>query len=158
MNEELKKDEFSKLKLVATVYGDDDDEKSYTEAQGLMQTYPDLKVIVSPTSVGIAAAGRAVTDADKVGKVLVTGLGTPNQLREYVKSGAIPQFALWSPVDLGYLAIYTLHAIASGEIKGVAGDSFKGGKLGDYTIADDGTVLLGAPTVFNADNIDNFDF
>lgn len=158
MNEELAKDEFAGLKLVATVYGDDDDEKSYTEAQGLMQTYPDLKVIVSPTSVGIAAAARAVTDANKIGTVMVTGLGTPNQMREYVKSGAAPQFALWSPVDLGYLAIYTLNAIASGEIAGVPGDTFSGGKLGDYTIADDGTVLLGAPTVFTADNIDDFDF
>ncbi len=158
MNEELAKDEFAGLKLVATVYGDDDDEKSYTEAQGLMQTYPDLKVIVSPTSVGIAAAARAVTDADKIGAVMVTGLGTPNQMREYVKSGAAPQFALWSPVDLGYLAIYTLNAIAGGEITGAPGDTFSGGKLGDYTIADDGTVLLGAPTVFSVDNIDDFDF
>ena len=158
MNEELAKDEFAGLTLVATVYGDDDDEKSYTEAQGLMQTYPDLKVIVSPTSVGIAAAARAVTDADKIGAVMITGLGTPNQMREYVKSGAAPQFALWSPVDLGYLAIYTLNAIASGEITGAPGDTFSGGKLGEYTIADDGTVLLGAPTVFSVDNIDDFDF
>ncbi len=158
MEDELTKPEYAGLTLVATVYGDDDDEKSYTEAQGLMQTYPDLKVIISPTSVGIAAAARAVTDAGKIGQVMVTGLGTPNQMREYVKSGAAPAFALWSPVDLGYLAIFTLHAIASGEITGAPGDTFSGGKLGDYTIADDGTVLLGPPTVFNADNIDDFDF
>lgn len=158
MEDELTKPEYAGLSLVATVYGDDDDEKSYTEAQGLMQTYPDLKVIISPTSVGIAAAARAVTDAGKIGQVMVTGLGTPNQMREYVKSGAAPAFALWSPVDLGYLAIFTLHAIASGEITGAAGDTFSGGKLGEYTIADDGTVLLGPPTVFNVDNIDDFDF
>jgi rhamnose transport system substrate-binding protein len=158
MEDELTKPEYAGLELVATVYGDDDDEKSYTEAQGLMQTYPDLKVIISPTSVGIAAAARAVTDAGKIGQVQVTGLGTPNQMREYVKSGAAPAFALWSPVDLGYLAVFTLHAIASGEITGAPGDAFSGGKLGEYTIADDGTVLLGPPTVFNADNIDDFDF
>jgi len=52
--------------------------------------------------VGIAAAGRAVQDAKKVGQVKVTGLGLPSQLNEYVKSGAIPAFALWNPVDLGY--------------------------------------------------------
>lgn len=158
MNDLLATPDYADLKLVATVYGDDDDEKSYTEAQGLMQTYPDLKVIIAPTTVGIAAAARAVTDADKIGTVMVTGLGTPNQMREYVKSGAAPQFALWSPVDLGYLAIQTLNAIASGAIKGVPGDKFTAGKLGDYTVADDGTVLLGPPTVFKADNIDNFDF
>jgi rhamnose transport system substrate-binding protein len=158
MEEELEKPEYSGLELVATVYGDDEDEKSYNEAIGLMQTYPDLKVIISPTTVGIAASARAVQDAGRVGEVFVTGLGTPNQMREYVNSGAAPQFALWNPADLGYLAIYTLNAIASGEIAGEPGDTFEAGKLGSYTIADDGTILLGPPTIFSADNIDDFDF
>ncbi|MEJ2750033.1 MAG: rhamnose ABC transporter substrate-binding protein, partial [Anaerolineae bacterium] len=158
MEEELKKPEYAGLELVATVYGDDEDEKSYNEAMGLMQTYPDLKVIIAPTTVGIAASARAVQDADKVGQVFVTGLGTPNQMREYVKSGAAPQFALWNPADLGYLAIYTLNAIATGQIEGKPGDTYDAGKLGSYTIADDGTVLLGLPTIFNADNIDDFNF
>ena len=65
---------------------------------GLMQTYPDLKVIISPTTVGIAASARAVQDADKVGEVFVTGLGTPNQMRDYVKSGAAPAVC---PVESG---------------------------------------------------------
>jgi rhamnose transport system substrate-binding protein len=158
MKDELKKPEYSNLNLVATVYGDDQDEKSYTQAQGLMTTYPDLKGIIAPTTVGIAAAARAVTDANKIGQVLVTGLGTPNQMRAYVKSGASPSFELWNPSDLGYLAIYTLNAIASGQIKGKPGDTFKAGKLGNYTIQPDGTVLLGPPTVFDANNIDQFNF
>lgn len=158
MKDELKKPEYAGLQLVATVYGDDQDEKSYTEAQGLMTTYPDLKGIISPTTVGIAAAARAVTDEKKIGQVIVTGLGTPNQMREYVKSGAAPAFALWNPGDLGYLAIYTLNAIASGQIQGKPGDTFKAGRLGSYTIDKDGTVLLGKPTVFDSTNIDKFNF
>jgi rhamnose transport system substrate-binding protein len=79
-------------------------------------------------------------------------------MREYVKSGAAPEFALWNPSDLGYLAVYTLDAIASGQIKGQPGDKFTAGKLGEYTVKDDGTVLLGDPTIFNKDNIDQFDF
>lgn len=158
MKEELKKTEYANLELVTTVYGDDEDEKSYNEANGLMKTYPDLKVIIAPTTVGIAASARAVQDADKVGKVFVTGLGTPNQMRDYVKSGASPQFALWNPADLGYLAIYTLDALANGKITGKAGETFTAGRLGEYTINDDGTVLLGPPTVFDKDNIDQFDF
>jgi len=158
MKEALKKPEYAKLNLVDTVYGDDDDTKSYNEAQGLFKKYPDLKVIIAPTTVGIAASARAVQDAKLVGKVLVTGLGTPNQMRDYVKSGAAPQFALWNPSDLGYLAIYTLDAIATGKIKGQPGDKFKAGKLGDYTVNPDGTVLLGLPFVYNKDNIDKFNW
>ena len=158
MKDELTKPEYKDIQLVATVYGDDQDEKSYTEAQGLMTSYPDLKGIISPTTVGIAASARAVTDANKIGKVIVTGLGTPNQMRAYVKSGASPAFELWNPSDLGYLSIYTLDAIATGKIKGNPGDTFTAGKLGSYTIDKDGVVLLGKPTVFDSTNIDNFDF
>ena len=158
MVEELAKPEYANIELVATVYGDDEDEKSYNEAVGLMRTYPDLKGIISPTTVGIAAAARAVQDQERVGEVMVTGLGTPNQMREYVKSGASPAFALWNPSDLGYLAVYCLNAIATGQIEGNPGDTFEAGKLGSYTIAEDGTVLLGLPTIFNIDNIDDFDF
>lgn len=162
MKDELKKPEYSKLQLVDTVYGNDDDTKSYSEAQGLFKRYPDLKVIIAPTTVGIAASARAVQDANLVGKVFVTGLGTPNQMRDYVKSGASPEFALWNPGDLGYLAIYALDALATGKIKGAAGEKFTAGKLGEYTIQDDPdlglNVLLGPPTIFNKDNIDNFNF
>ena len=158
MKEELAKPENSKLELVEVVYGDDDDTKSYNEAQSLFTKYPDLKVIVAPTTVGVAAAGRAVTDANLIGKVFVTGLGTPNQMREYVKNGAAPKFALWNPADLGYLAVYAMHALATGEIKGEAGETFTAGRLGDYTIEDDPdlglNVLLGPPFVWDKDNID----
>jgi rhamnose transport system substrate-binding protein len=149
---------YSKLQLVDTVYGNDDDTKSYSEAQGLLKKYPDLKVIIAPTTVGIAASARAVQDANLMGKVFVTGLGTPNQMRAYVKNGASPEFALWNPSDLGYLSIYTLNAIATGQIKGQPGDKFTAGKLGSYTVNPDGTVLLGKPTIFNKDNIDQFNF
>ncbi len=158
MKEELKKPEYAKLELVDTVYGDDQDEKSYTEAQSLMKKYPDLKVIIAPTTVGIASSARAVKDGNLIGKVFVTGLGTPNSMRDYVKSGAAPQFALWNPADMGYLAIQTLNAIASGQIKGQPGDKFKAGRLGEYTVDQDGTVLLGPPTVFTKDNIDQLNF
>ena len=158
MEEELQKPEYAGLELVTTVYGDDQDEKSYNEALGLMRTYPDLKVIIAPTTVGIAAAARAVQDQNMVGTVMVTGLGTPNQMREYVKSGASPAFALWNPGDLGYLAIYAVDALATGTMEGNPGDTFSAGKLGEYTVLEDGSVLLGPPTVFDNDNIDDFDF
>jgi rhamnose transport system substrate-binding protein len=121
-----------------------------------------LKVIIAPTTVGIAASARAVTDKNLIGKVFVTGLGTPNQMREYVKNGASPEFALWNPSDLGYLSVYVLHALATGAIKGQAGEKFTAGKLGEYTVQDDPdlglNVLLGLPFIYNKDNIDNFNW
>ncbi|WP_448626346.1 rhamnose ABC transporter substrate-binding protein [Geodermatophilus sp. URMC 64] len=146
------------LEIVTTVYGDDEDEKSFQETQGLLQTYPDLKGIISPTTVGIAAAARYLSGSEFKGKVALTGLGTPNQMREFVKDGTVTAFALWNPEDLGYLAAYAGAALAAGQITGAEGETFTAGDLGEYTIGADGVVVLGDPTVFNADNIDDFDF
>ena len=68
------------VNLAATVYGDDLSDKSYREAQGLMTSYPDLKAIIAPTTVGILASCQAVTDAGKVGEINVTGLGLPSEM------------------------------------------------------------------------------
>jgi rhamnose transport system substrate-binding protein len=155
---ELKKPENAKIKLVKIAYGNDDDQKSFTEAQGLLQSYPNLKAIVSPTTVGISAAARYVSASSYKGKVAITGLGTPNQMRAFVKDGTVKAFALWSPADLGYLAAYGAAALASGQITGAEGEKFKAGKLGEYTVGKDGEVVLGPPTVFDAANIDKFNF
>ena len=158
MEDELKKPEYSKFKLVKTAYGNDDDQKSFEETQGLLQAYPDLKGIISPTTVGIAAAARDLQGSDAKGKVKLTGLGTPNQLRDFVKDGTIDGFELWNPEELGYLAAWAGAALAAGQITGEEGETFEAGELGEYTVEADGTVVLGEPTQFNADNIDDFDF
>jgi rhamnose transport system substrate-binding protein len=158
MQEELKKPEYKDMKLVKIAYGNDEDQKSFTETQGLLEAYPNLKGIVSPTSVGIAAAARYMSSSPYKGKVVLTGLGTPNQLRAFVKDGTIKEFELWSPADLGYLAAYAAAQLCSGNIQGKEGETFSAGKLGNRTVDKDGVVILGPPAVFNADNIDKFNF
>jgi rhamnose transport system substrate-binding protein len=115
-------------------------------------------VIVSPTTVGIAAASRYVSSSSYKGKVAITGLGLPNQMRQYVKNGTCKVFALWDPADIGYLAAFTGAALASGQITGAEGDKFTAGKLGEYTVGKDGEIVLGPPTEFTAANIDKFNF
>jgi rhamnose transport system substrate-binding protein len=146
------------LKLVDVVYGNDDDQTSFDKTAALLQSHPNLKAIISPTTVGIAAAARYVSTSDYKGKVAVTGLGTPNQMRAYVKDGTVKEFALWNPEDLGYLAAYAAKALVDGTIKGDEGDTFKAGKLGQYKVGADHTVLLGDPYVFNKSNIGQFNF
>ncbi|GLY81371.1 rhamnose ABC transporter substrate-binding protein [Actinoallomurus iriomotensis] len=158
MKEELKKPEYSGIQLVKVAYGDDDDQKSFQQTQGLLQAYPDLKGIIAPTTVGIAAAARYIDSSKYKGKVAVSGLGTPNQMRKFVKDGTVKKFELWDPANLGYLASYAAAAIASGQITGAEGETFKAGKLGSRTIGKDGEVILGPPTVFDSSNIDNYHF
>lgn len=146
------------IELVDTVYGDDDDQTSFDKTAALLQSYPELKGIISPTTVGIAAAARYLSTSSFKGKVALTGLGTPNDMRGYVEDGTVTAFALWNPEDLGYLAAFAAAAMVDGTITGAEGDTFEAGKLGDYTVDADATVLLGDPYVFDADNIGDFDF
>jgi len=156
MKQELKK--FPKMTLVSTVYGNDDTATSTSVTQGLLEQYPNLKGIISPTTVGIAAAAAVLDTAKYRGKVMLTGLGTPDEMKQYVKDGTVKSFELWNPADLGYLAAYAAVELASGKITGAAGQTFTAGKLGSFTVGADSTVLLGAPYVFNAANINNFNF
>lgn len=146
------------IELVDVVYGDDDDQTSFDRTAALLQTYPELRGIVSPTTVGIAAAARYIQTSQFQGQVAVTGLGTPNQMREYVEDGTVTAFALWNPADLGYLAAYAAKALVEGTVTGAEGDTFDAGRLGGYTVGANGTVLLGDPFVFDADNIADFNF
>ena len=146
------------IELVEVVYGDDDDQTSFDKTAALLQTYPDLKGIISPTTVGISAAARYLSTSEFKGQVALTGLGTPNQMRDYVTDVTVTAFALWNPADLGYLAAYAAKALIDGDITGAEGDEFDGGKLGKYTVGENGAVLLGDPYVFDADNIGDFDF
>jgi rhamnose transport system substrate-binding protein len=156
MKQELKK--YPKMSLVSTVYGNDDTATSTSVTQGLLEQYPNLKGIISPTTVGIAAAAAVLDTAKYRGKVMLTGLGTPDEMKQYVKDGTVKSFELWNPADLGYLAAYAAVGLASDSITGAAGQTFTAGKLGKFTVGADNTVLLGAPYVFNAANINNFNF
>lgn len=161
MKEALKKPEYAKMKLVAVVYGDDVREKSYNEALGLFKAYPNLRGIISPTSVGLAATAKAVTDEGKIGKVELTGLGLPSELAEYVANDACKAFGLWNPIDLGYLNAYVTHRLAKKEITGAPGESFEAGRLGKVTIekqegAEYGLIYLGSLFRFDKSNIADF--
>ena len=114
---------YANLDWVATVYGDDEAQKSFDEAQSLLVNFPDLKVIVAPTTVGILAAAQVVQQQNS--DVLVAGLGLPSEMLGVTGEGLpCPYMYLWNPIELGEVAGYALGAFASGEITGAVGESF----------------------------------
>ena len=156
MKKVLEKPEYSKIRLVATVYGDDQSDKSYREAIGLLRSHPDLKAIIAPTTVGIVAASKAVADEHLVGKVYVTGLGLPSEMAGHVKSGAVKEFAIWNPIDLGYAATYAADQFVKGKAEAKPGASVSVGRLGSVTLDANGEAALGPPFTYNAANVDKF--
>jgi rhamnose transport system substrate-binding protein len=160
MNETLANDpKYAKMTLVATVYGDDQPEKSTTEMEALLSKFPNLRGVISPTTVGIAASAQVVQSAGKADTVKVTGLGTPNQMRPFIKDGTVEAFQLWSPYNEGWLASYFAVGVKDGSIKNEVGATFEVPNLGTITINELNSINTQAGlTTFNAGNIDDFNF
>lgn len=144
------------IEVVATVYGDDLADKSYREATGLMQSYPDLDAIIAPTSVGIVAAAQAVVDAGKVGQVNVTGLGLPSEMAGAIESGASQSFAIWNPIDLGYSATMLAYELSQNDVVAEPGAEVPMGRMGSLTLDESTEGAMADPFVYDASNIEAF--
>lgn len=158
MKEELKKPEYSGLRLVKVAYGDSVPEKATQETLGLLQQYPNLGGIISPDAVGLPTAARVLKDKGLGGRVKLTGLTLPSAMKEYVKNGTVENFGLWDVEKLGYLAFYASYNLAQGTITGAEGETFEAGEMGEFTIGENGEVVLGPLLVFDRSNIDDYDF
>jgi rhamnose transport system substrate-binding protein len=166
MEEVLQGEAYASLELVETVYGNDNVADSEAAATGLLDEHPDLELIMAPTTVGIRAAAKVVTDEGRCEEIKVSGLGLPSEMKEYVLNGCSPEFALWSFTDLGYLTTYVSYLLATGALQGADGETFSVGRpiseQTTFTITADPTrpdttalrVLMGPFSVYNADNIE----
>ena len=114
---------------------------------------------MAPTTVGIAAAAKAMQDEDLCGQVLVSGLGLPLEMQEFVENGCSQEFALWSFKDLGYLTYYVTYLLQTGAMTAEEGVTFEAGRMGTYTIEADPNrenglrVLMGPFSTYNAENL-----
>ena len=149
-------DTYPNLELVAIKPSDEDQKMAFKVTQDLMKAYPDIKGFFGISSVSFPGAAEAVKQAGQSGKVMVTGLATPNSMKAYVKDGTVKSVVLWNTGELGYLTVQVGAALAQGTLK--AGETtFEAGKLGTKQIKGD-HVLLGDILVFTKDNIDQYDF
>jgi rhamnose transport system substrate-binding protein len=166
MNDTLKDPKYAGMHLVATVYGDDEAQKSTSECEGLLSRYPNLRGIISPTSVGLAAAAQVVETRGVYpggphavgGGLQLTGLSTPNQLKSFVTKGEVTKFQLWLPSNMGYLAGYLGSLIHSGKLKPAPGATFTTPKVKPDPIGPNNVVYGGPLITFDKSNIDQYSF
>jgi ABC-type sugar transport system substrate-binding protein len=149
-------EKYPKMKLVDTKPCDDQKDKAQQETTNLLSAYPNLKCVMAICSPAVPGAAEAVKQAGKTGAVKVLGLGLPSENRAYVKEGVTQSVILWKVQDLGYLTIKAAADLAAGTLK-PGGTEYDAGKLGKIKVAGD-NLILGQPFIFNAGNIDQFDF
>lgn len=147
---------YPNIKLDAVVYGDDDSAKSTEQAKGLIKSYPNLKAIIAPTTVGVVAAAQVVTDEGLIGKINVTGLALPSEFKKFIDNGASQSVALWNPIDLGYSATYLAYDLAVKHEKAEPGAKLSIGRVGEVTLDENNEAAMAKPFIFDKSNIAEF--
>lgn len=146
---------YPKMELLPEQEHGEDREEGIRKAKAMIQSNPDLKGIIGLTSVAVPAAAEAVRQEGKKGKIKVTGVSTPKDMRDYVKDGTVHTVVLWNPVDLGYLTVHVCYLLHQGKLPDTG--TIQAGRLGTIAVKDR-EVLLGKPLRFTKDNIDKYDF
>ncbi len=148
---------YAKMKLVQVAYGQESEQVNQQQALGLAQAFPDLKGIIIPAGIGLPAAARAMEQAGLLGKIKLTGLAPATLIKKYIQDGSV-QDIWWNVKDLGYLTYYAAQAVAQCKVTGKEGETFKAGRLGDYTVGKGGEVLLGPADIVTPANVEEFKF
>lgn len=143
------------MKLVAIQPSEGDRDRAFSETQNILKVYPNAKLVMGIAAPAVPGIAEAVKQSGRT-DVKVTGLSLPNMCKPYIKEGIVDSIVLWNTIDLGYLTVYVSNALASGTLK--SGDTkIAAGRLKDIEVAGD-EVRLGAPFIFNKDNVDKFNF
>lgn len=148
-------EKYPDLKLIAIQPSDGDRDRAFSETQTVLKVYPNVKLVMGIAAPAVPGAAEAVKQSGRK-DVKVIGLSLPNMCKPYVHDGVIDSVVLWNTKDLGYLTVIAGRATATGELKRGA-TQLQAGRLGTIKVEGD-SVMLGAPFIFNKDNIDNFDF
>ena len=159
IQEELESNpDYANVDLVEIVYGDDEYTKSYDETQGLLNKYPDLKGIITPTTAGGPAVAKCVQDSGR--DIKVTGLTLASDMKEYIDAGIVEESFLWNPIELGYATGYAAVAMVNGDLTGAEGETFDVPGIGTLTCedaGDGGTIAyLNKLNVFNTETVNDW--
>jgi rhamnose transport system substrate-binding protein len=172
MKDELQKDVY-KGKVSPDLdikYGNDVLTESTTQANAFISENK-VNVIISPTTIGMAAAGQSLTSAPQ-SRIKLTGLGLPSEMQSFMPlapgddefSKVCPYMMLWDVIDLGRVLGGAAYAATQGTFDGTPGSSFQLDAYGDYPArtykaendpdGNPGTVVIvGNPYVFYKGNM-----
>lgn len=151
------KEAYPDVEIVSTQHTDGTTQRAYQYASDAMTRFPDLKAIIGIASTTCPGVAQAVQEAGKIGEVVTTGYCSPNTVRDYIKSGAMPFSVLWNPADLGYLTVWAAKQLVEGNELSATND-VPGLDKPVKWLPERDILLLGPPLVITPENVDQFDF
>jgi AI-2 transport system substrate-binding protein len=162
--------DFPNWKLLTTEYGESDAQKSIQVGESILNTYADVDAIICPDSTALPGMAQAAKNLGKsADDVIITGFATPSSMRDFIKDGTLKQFGLWDCKVQGAMGSYIAYWLAAGN-EFTVGDKINIPTVGeveimpnsvlgyDYLADDSGIVLMPERTIFDINNIDDFEF
>ena len=151
------KEKYPNMELVGGIKYTTDTANALQEAQNLMTAFPEIKGIIAIPSTAIPGVAQAVQNNNAIGKVAVTGFGSPKTAGEFLESGAMTSTVLWDVEALGYLTVWALNQLVEGK-PFEASNTIPGLEQPATYDAATKTLLLGEPSVFTKENWAEYDF
>lgn len=153
------KSDYPGLQIVGVYASGDSIDKAYENASAFIPANPDLAGILCLAGGETPSACKAVEEAVakgilKPGQVKIGGMGIPSLVKDYIKNGTMTTSVMWNPMDLGYLAVWTVDQLAKG--KPISNGQKIPGLSNPIKVIGD-TIYCGTFT-FTKDTIDNYPF
>ena len=153
-------------------YSEQDAEKAVAIGASILEAHSDIDLIICNDSTALpgqckAAQNKGLTKDD----VTITGFASPMSIKDYCAAGVIEQWGLWDCGVQGAMGCYLAAYLAAGNEVHV-GDKIDIPSIGEVEVmpndclvegastaeVNNGVVLLPERTVFNADNMNDYNF
>ena len=153
-------------------YSEQDAEKAVSIGASILEAHSDIDLIICNDSTALpgqckAAQNKGLTKDD----VTITGFASPMSIKDYCAAGVIEQWGLWDCGVQGAMGCYLAAYLAAGNEVHV-GDKIDIPSIGEVEVmpndclvegastaeVNNGVVLLPERTVFNADNMNDYNF
>ncbi len=153
-------------------YSEQDAEKAVSIGASILEAHPDIDLIICNDSTALpgqckAAQNKGLTQSD----VTITGFASPMSIKDYCDAGVIEQWGLWDCGVQGAMGCYLAAYLAAGNEVHV-GDKINIPEIGEVEVmpndclvegaatadVNNGVVLLPERTVFNKDNMNDYNF
>ncbi len=122
----------------------------------LMRKHPDLIGVICMGSEGAPGVAKILKEKGLKDKIVVIGVTTPNDAREYLEQGYIMEACLWDPAEAA--KIQTL--IARMVLDGKKDQLKKGFSIEGYgePVYDGNTLIFDKPLLITKENVADFNF
>lgn len=124
--------------IAAVVYSDSNYEQAYEVTKKMLETYPEMNIIIGLNEDSAVGAARAVKELKRSGQIRMIGFDSSMEQVQLLEEGVFDAIVVQKPLNMGYLGIKMAYeAILNKSVPAKV---------------DSGSVLITADTIYTKEN------